>query len=109
MHNWYSSSLFCLEAANYTRSTSLMHVKAIAILQMCSNAVGDIIFRNRMMALGVQIANDLGLPFKAGDGHTLLEAEYSRRLWWVFVICEWLVLPFCSIHPSTICCVSITV
>lgn len=67
----------------------MMHVQAISILQMCSNAVGDIVFRNRMLAIGLQIANDLGLPFSANGERSLVQAEMSRRLWWVFVICEW--------------------
>ncbi|KAG4432989.1 hypothetical protein IFR05_011533 [Cadophora sp. M221] len=90
MHNWYSASLYCLEVANYTRSSEFMHVQAIGILQMCCNAVGDIVFRNRMMAIGLGIANDLGLPYKVGAEHSLVDAEVSRRLWWVFVIGEWL-------------------
>jgi hypothetical protein len=89
IRNWYSASLFCLEEANYLRENDLMHVQAIAILQMCSNAVGDIVFRNRMLAMGIQISNDVGIPFAADFHHSLLQAEYSRRLWWVFVICEW--------------------
>lgn len=91
MHNWYSTALYCLEMANYMRNSDLMHVQAIGILQMCSNAVGDIVFRNRMMAIGIQISNDLGLPFRADAKHSLVKSELSRRLWWVFVICEWSV------------------
>ena len=66
-----------------------MHVQAIGILQMCCNAVGDIVFRNRLMAIGIQIANDLEMPLKAGTEHSLIDSEVSKRLWWVFVIGEW--------------------
>jgi hypothetical protein len=69
-----------------------MHVEAIGILQMCSNAVGEILYRNRVMMMGVQIANDLGIPFQAGSKHSLIQSEMSRLLWWVFVICKWSVL-----------------
>lgn len=89
LHTWYSASLYCLEVAKYTRNSDFMHVQAIGILQMCCNAVGDIVFRNRLMAIGIQIANDLELPFKAGTEHSLIDSEVSKRLWWVFVIGEW--------------------
>jgi hypothetical protein len=91
MRMWYSASVFCLERAGFMRNSSLMTVQAIGILQMSANAVGDHIFRTRMMAVGIQIANDLGMPFQTADGHSVVQAEYSRRLWWVFVICEWYV------------------
>ncbi len=81
MRNWYSAALFCLEIANYMRDCDLMHVQAIGLLQMCSNAVGDIIYRNRIMTIGVQIANDLGIPFQAGSEHSLIQSEISWRLW----------------------------
>jgi len=89
LHTWYSASLYCLEVAKYTRSSDFMHVQAIGILQMCCNAVGDIVFRNRLMAIGIQIANDLEMPLKAGTEHSLIDSEVSKRLWWVFVIGEW--------------------
>ncbi|KAH7391561.1 hypothetical protein BKA64DRAFT_108482 [Cadophora sp. MPI-SDFR-AT-0126] len=90
LHTWYSASLYCLEVAKYTRCSDFMHVQAIGILQMCCNAVGDIVFRNRLMAIGIQIANDLEMPYKAGPEHSIIDAEVSKRLWWVFVIGEWL-------------------
>ncbi|EXJ79537.1 hypothetical protein A1O3_07816 [Capronia epimyces CBS 606.96] len=94
MCNWYSASLFCLDLANYMRDSNMMHVQAIGILQMCCHAAGDIVFRPRLLAIGIRIANNLGMPFaRTGTGtgtRSLIESEVARRLWWVFVINEWL-------------------
>lgn len=66
-----------------------MNVQAIGILQMCCNAVGDGRFRRRLLTIGIQTANDLGMPFQLDTCPSLVQREVSRRLWWVFVICEW--------------------
>lgn len=91
MREWYSAALFCLDVADYRGSTEFMHVQAIGILQMCSNAIGDTVRCHRLMSTAVRIANDLGMPFQQRAGVPSVQTELSRRLWWVFIICEWYV------------------
>ncbi|KAH8646311.1 hypothetical protein BX600DRAFT_444112 [Xylariales sp. PMI_506] len=93
VHIWYSASIFCLEKADYMRNNNYMAMQAIAVLQMSSNYLGDHIFRNRLMTVGIQIGKDLGLPYPSSGKYSPIEIEYSCRLWWVFIICEWLLPP----------------
>lgn len=72
------------------RNYDLRTVQAIAILQMSCSAVGDFRFRPHLVALGISIAKNLGLPFDPETGDKpLIDCEISRRLWWTLVICDW--------------------
>ncbi|KAH8689440.1 hypothetical protein BGW36DRAFT_433440 [Talaromyces proteolyticus] len=90
--NWYGASLFCLEQADYLRNFDIRSVQSIAILQMCCSAVGDFRLRSCLLPLGIRIASWLKLPYIPEQGYDLRQCEWSRRLWWTLVICEWLTL-----------------
>ncbi|KIX03981.1 uncharacterized protein Z518_07534 [Rhinocladiella mackenziei CBS 650.93] len=90
LRNWYASSLYCLEQSNYLRTHDYQFVQALGILQMCCWAVGDFQFRSFLISHAIRIGNGLGLPFQQDGKRTVLECELSRRLWWTFIICEWL-------------------
>lgn len=89
MHNWYHAALFCLDRADYLRTPDIRSVQAIAILQLCCGAAGDGRLRRRLIAVGISLSNDLGLPFGPDSGHSIVHRELSRQWWWMFVASEW--------------------
>ncbi|UQC81504.1 uncharacterized protein CLUP02_06990 [Colletotrichum lupini] len=95
LQQWYRTAMFCLEEADYMRSSTIRPVQAIAVLGMCFHNFGDSDLYRHLWSCAIRIAQNLGLDgTQAPRPPTELGLEAQRRLWWTLIICEWLAVPY---------------
>ncbi|KAG7039703.1 C6 zinc finger domain containing protein [Colletotrichum scovillei] len=95
LQQWYKTALFCLEEADYMRSSTIRPVQAIAVLGMCFHNFGDSGLYRHLWSCAIRIARILGLDgTRSPHPPTELGLEAQRRLWWTLIICEWLAVPY---------------
>ncbi|KAK1701587.1 uncharacterized protein BDZ83DRAFT_645633 [Colletotrichum acutatum] len=61
LQRWYKTALFCLEEADYMRSSTIRPVQAIAVLGMCFHNFGDSVLYRHLWSCAIRIARNLGL------------------------------------------------
>ncbi|OHE98579.1 hypothetical protein CORC01_06030 [Colletotrichum orchidophilum] len=92
LRQWYKAALFCLEEADYMRTSTVRPVQAIAVLGMCFHNFGDSGLYRHLWSCAIRIARNLGLDgSRATNPCSELGVEAQRRLWWTLVICEWYI------------------
>lgn len=95
LRNWYEAALLFLEKADFTQNPNINAIRAIAILGIVFNNVGD---TNRYVALwpvAIQQAQQLEMGTDAAHLHeTYVQQQMRRRLWWTLVLCDWLPIPY---------------
>ena len=85
---WYSSALYCLEAADFMRREDIRTVQTVAILGICFNNFGDFNLNSMMLCCAIRIGQKLGMH-RDNPAVPGLKQECCRRLWWTLMICEW--------------------
>ena len=94
LHNWYESSLFFLDRADFTQNPSVSAVKTIAILGIVFNNVGDVNRHRALWSVALQQAQQLKMGVDSDNQReTYVEQQLRRRLWWTLIICDWLAAP----------------
>jgi hypothetical protein len=102
-----------LHAGSFMTRPSLWTVQAIAILSLCGHNVCDSDLLSSLLALGIKMAQTLGLHSlgrrsralevrqESGvdmSGHLdvaeVVEVEMGKRVWWALVLEDWFAIPF---------------
>ncbi|EXJ94889.1 hypothetical protein A1O1_00007 [Capronia coronata CBS 617.96] len=68
-------------------------VQAIAILLGLFKNFGDFNLHSTLLAVGIRIAQTLWVNAERPNNSLVLDEIY-RRVWWTFMICEWLRRPY---------------
>jgi len=93
IRTWYSSSLYCLQIAQFMRSENVRVVQTIAILNICFNNFGDSNLASTMLSCALRIGQKLNMHRDSASVPGLKQ-ECCRRLWWTLLICEWYGVTF---------------
>lgn len=97
LRNWYESALYCLDQGDFMQVLDLNTVRAVAILGMVFNSVGDVHRSLTLWSVAIRQGQQLQLGIdSAHPQETYIEQQKRRRLWWTLVVCDWLPIPYRS-------------
>lgn len=90
LQNWFDTSIFCLQQAEFMRRWDIKSVQAIAVLGVLFVTLGEYHLYLTMWTCALRIAQKLGLDRpQEGSQVSNMSKEGQLRLWWTLIICEW--------------------